>query len=132
MSADLIIWKEAVTTNDLKEVGKFYEVFAGKQVLFSAKNPDKRAVFLVKDVTPEGKEVRAMVITTAIVNRLFREGKLTRAQLLGLVVLRNDNFVTKDNVKADEPIFMLSLPATGWKEMGAVEEITNLEDLALL
>jgi len=126
MSKELIIWDEAITSTDLKEVGVAFKAFEGCKHLVVAK-PDKRAVVMFMNA--EGK-VRT-VITTSKVNELYRAGKISKVQLLSLIVLRNDNFKTKDGVKADAPVFMLSLPATGWSEMGATKEMSSADWEAL-
>jgi len=121
MSKELIIWKEAVSNTNLQELGKAFEVFAGCKHLIVTKNVDKRAVVMFKN----DKEQVSTVITTSTVNRLLREGKITKAQMLTLNVLRGR---IKD---ATEDTLWLSLPATGWSEMGTVTEITNWEEFAV-
>ena len=123
MSAELIIWKEAVTSNNLKEVGKAFEVFKGCKTLFVTKNTDKRAVVMFKN----DKEQVVTVITTKAVNTLYRTGKITKAQMITLPVLRSDEFTTANGTKSTEPVYLLSLPAQGWGDMVTPQEIT--EDL---
>ena len=122
MSAELIIWKEAVSNNNLQELGKCYELFKGCKILPVTKRQDKLAVLMFKNE----KEQVSTVIMTGTVNRLFREQKLSLAQVLTLPVLLGNY---KDT---DEKVMWLSLPAQGWKDMVEGVEITNYEDLALL
>jgi len=122
MNAELIIWKDAVNNNSMQELGKACEVFKGCKTLFVTKNTDKRAVVMFKN----DKEQVCTVVTTATVNKLFRAGKLTKAQLVTLPILRSR---VKD---ATEDTLWLSLPAQGWQDMVTPEEITNFEELATL
>ena len=118
---DLIIWKEEVSNNNLQELGKAFEIFTGCKHLIVTKNVDKRAVVMFKN----DKNQVSTVITTKTVNKLLREKRITPAQLLGLPVLRG-------RIEgAEEDTLWLSLPATGWREIGTVEEITNYEEYAV-
>ena len=122
MSVELIIWKDAVASNNnLQDLGKAYELFKGCKHLIVTKNADKRAVVMFKN----DKEQVSTVVTTKVVNRLLREGKITKAEMLTLPVLRGKH------EESGEDTLWLSLPATGWSDMGAVKEITDWEKLAI-
>ena len=124
MQTELIIWKDAVNNNNMQELGKAFELFKGCKTLFVTKIVDKRVVVMFKN----DKEQVSTVVTTATVNRLFREGKITKAQMITLPVLRSR--ITG----AEEDTLWLSLPATGWQDMVKPEEISaeKFEDFAVL